>query len=122
MVDDEAGIRMLVVEVLQELGYAVLEAEDGPRALAILQSENSIDFMITDVGLPGGINGRQLADTAQLHRPNLKVLFITGYADSSVIRKGVLGPGMHIMTKPFNLKELTSRVRVILSESDERPH
>jgi CheY-like chemotaxis protein len=81
VVDDEDTIRMLVVEALDELDYTSLQAADAPGALKLLQGEGRIDLLITDVGLPGGLNGRQIADAARLNRPDLKVIFITGYAE-----------------------------------------
>ena len=91
VVDDEPTVRMLVAEVLEELGYAAIEAPDGPSGLRMLQSDARIDLLITDVGLPGGMNGRQLADAARATRPDLKVLFITGYAENAVVGNGQLG-------------------------------
>ncbi|MDX7952412.1 PAS domain S-box protein [Lichenihabitans sp. Uapishka_5] len=111
VVDDEPTVRMLVVEVLEDLGYTALEAGDGAAGLRVLQSGVRIDLLVTDVGLPGGMNGRQLADAARVARPSLKVLFITGYAENSVIGHGHLDPGMHILTKPFALDVLAARIR-----------
>jgi CheY-like chemotaxis protein len=91
-VDDEPTVRMLVAEVLEELGYIPIEASDGASGLRILQSDARVDLLVTDVGLPGGMNGRQLADAARTTRPDLKVLFITGYAENAVIGNGHLGP------------------------------
>jgi PAS domain S-box-containing protein len=115
LVDDEATVRMLVREVLDERGYQILEAEDGNSGLEILRSSRRIDLLITDVGLPGGLNGRQLADAAILLRPELKILFITGYAENAVIGKARLTPGMHVMIKPFSLEILGRRIREIIS-------
>jgi PAS domain S-box-containing protein len=115
VVDDEPSVRMLVGEVLEELGYRTLEAQDGPSGLAILQSGQPVDLLITDVGLPGGMNGRQLADAALATLPDLKILFITGYAENAVISKGNLQPNMHIVTKPFSLETLGRRIKEIVS-------
>ena len=115
IVDDEDTIRALTKEVLGELGYRTLEAENGPAGLKILESQEHIDMLITDVGLPGGMNGRQLADAALTTRPRLKVLFITGYAESSAISSGHLKRGMHILTKPFTMEALGSRIKNIIS-------
>jgi PAS domain S-box-containing protein len=120
VVDDESSVRSLINEVLDELGYNVLEAEHGAGGLHILQSSQRIDLLITDVGLPGGMNGRQLADAALVSRPNLKILFITGYAESAVLGAGHLKPGMHILSKPFSLKTLSLRVREIIPAIGER--
>jgi PAS domain S-box-containing protein len=111
VVDDEPTVRMLVMETLEELGYAAIEANDGPAGLAVLQTEARIDLLVTDVGLPG-LNGRQLADAARVTRPGLKVLFMTGYAHNAAIGQGaVLEPGMEIMTKPFALDDLAKKIR-----------
>ncbi|MCI1015366.1 PAS domain-containing protein [Herbaspirillum sp. C7C2] len=114
VVDDEASIRMLTAEVLNDAGYATLQAEDGPAALRILQSSARIDLLITDVGLPGGLNGRQVADAARAARPGLQVLFITGYAENAAFGNGHLQPGMQLLTKPFKLETLARRVEAIL--------
>jgi CheY-like chemotaxis protein len=116
VVDDEPVVRMLVVDVLEELGYGALEASDGPEGLKVLQSKACIDLLITDVGLPGGLNGRQVADAARALRPDLKVLFITGYAENAVLNHGHLEHGMQVVTKPFAVEDLGRRIRAILSE------
>jgi PAS domain S-box-containing protein len=115
LVDDEMAVRTLVSEVLGDQGYKILQADDGLSGLKILDSKASIDLLITDVGLPGGLNGRQVADAARERRPGLKVLFITGYADNAVVGSGRLDPGMQIMTKPFELSALAKRVRDMLA-------
>ncbi|WP_201305918.1 hybrid sensor histidine kinase/response regulator [Roseomonas harenae] len=115
VVDDEATVRMLVTEVLQELGYSAIEAADGPSGLRVLQSDVRIDLLVTDVGLPGGMNGRQMADAAREIRPELPVLFITGYAENAVVGSEQLEPGMHILTKPFAMEMLANRIRAITS-------
>ena len=111
IVDDEPSVRMLVVEVLQDLGYHALEACDSAAGLKLLQSDVRIDMLVSDVGLPGGMNGRQMADAARERRPDLKVLFITGYAENSLIGNGHLKPGMQVLTKPFAIDALTARIR-----------
>jgi PAS domain S-box-containing protein len=115
VVDDEHTIQMLIRDVLTENGYVPLEAADGPSALRFLQSQTRIDLLITDVGLPGGMNGRQIADAARVTRPDLKVLFITGYAESAVMGHTHLEPGMEVLTKPFELDVLARRVRNLLT-------
>jgi CheY-like chemotaxis protein len=92
-----------------------MEAADGAGGLHVLRSDTQIDLMVTDVGLPGGMNGRQMADVARELRPDLKVLFITGYADNAVISRGHLEPSMHVLTKPFALEALASRIGDLLS-------
>ncbi len=111
VIDDEPTIRMLICEVLDTFGYVGFEAGDGPSGLRVLRSQAKIDLLITDVGLPGGMNGRQVADAARALRPDLKVLFITGYAETAVIGGGGLDPGMEVLTKPFALDVLTQRIR-----------
>ena len=115
VVDDEPTVRMLVTEVLQELGYTAIEAADGAAGLKVLQSDVRIDLVVTDVGLPGGMNGRQMADAARVTRPGLKVLFITGYAENAVVSHGHLERGMHVLTKPFAMEALASRIKNLIS-------
>jgi signal transduction histidine kinase/PAS domain-containing protein len=114
VVDDEPAIRALVSDVLGDLGYCPLEAKDGASGLGILNSDARIDLLVTDVGLPGGMNGRQMADAARVQRPDLKVLFITGYAENAVLSHGHLDPGMHVLTKPFSLDDLAARIRDLI--------
>jgi PAS domain S-box-containing protein len=117
IVDDEPSVRMLVTDVLEELGYAAIEAADGVAGLKLLESDMRIDLLITDVGLPGGVNGRQMADAARRVRPKLRVLFITGYAENASIGNGRLAPGMHMMVKPFGMEMLASRIKTIIGGS-----
>ncbi len=116
VVDDEPTVRMLVAEVLEELGCAAIEAADGAAALAVLRSGARIDLLVTDVGLPGGMNGRQVADAARALRPGLRVLFITGYAENAAVGNGHLEPGMQVLTKPFAIEALARRVRELTAE------
>jgi len=118
VVDDEATIRHLIAEVLDDLGYAVIGAGDGAAGLKVLQSDARIDLLITDVGLPNGMNGRQVADAARLLRPDLKVLFITGYAENAAIGNGQLEPGMALLTKPFALNDLIGKVSAMTGSAD----
>jgi PAS domain S-box-containing protein len=111
VVDDEPTIRMLVGEVLADGGYTAIEASDGPAALRILQSSVRIDLLITDVGLPGGLNGRQVADAAREARPGLHVIFITGYAENAALGGGYLERGMSLITKPFEIDTLARKIR-----------
>nr|WP_271086364.1 ATP-binding protein [Brevundimonas sp. NIBR11] len=110
IIDDEETVRMLVAEVLGDAGYTVIEAPDGPSGLEILRTDRRIDLLISDVGLPGGMNGRQVADAARLSRPDLKVLFITGYAENAAVGNGLLAPGMEVLTKPFVMGDLAAKV------------
>ncbi len=114
VVDDEPTVRMLVTEVLEELGYTATEAADGNAGLKVLRSDVPLDLLITDVGLPGGLNGRQVADAGREVRPLLPVLFITGYAENAAVGNGHLEPGMQVLTKPFAMDTLAARVRAIL--------
>ncbi|MFC1459524.1 PAS domain S-box protein [Microvirga arabica] len=113
VVEDEPVVRSLIVDVLRDLGYRALEASDGPSGLKVLQSRRRIDLLVTDVGLPG-LNGRQLADQAREHRPDLKVLFITGYAENAAVAHGFLDPGMEMITKPFVIEDLAIRIREMI--------
>jgi CheY-like chemotaxis protein/anti-sigma regulatory factor (Ser/Thr protein kinase) len=108
VVEDEPVVRQMVVDLLRELGYATLQAEDARSALPLLESGRPIDLLLSDVGLPG-MNGRQLAEIARQRRPGLKVLFATGYAEGAHL-EGYLDPGMTLITKPFNLDALATRV------------
>jgi PAS domain S-box-containing protein len=114
LVDDDPTVRMLLAEVLTESGYKLLEAGDGASALRHLGGSQRIDMMVTDVGLPGGMNGRQVADAARTMRPDLKVLFITGYAENAAITSGHLEAGMQVLAKPFAMSTLANKVREML--------
>ena len=115
VVDDEPVIRALISDVLDELGYTAVEAADAPEALGALAGLGAVELLITDVGLPKGMNGRQLAEAARLDRPDLRVLFITGYAEGTVIGERKLDSGMHILTKPFAMDTLAARIREIIA-------
>ena len=114
VVDDEPTVRMLVADVLDSLGYIAIEAADGPAGLKVLQSNARIDLLVSDVGLPGGMNGRQMVDAALVTRPTLKVLFITGYAENAVLGNGYLEPRMHVLSKPFAMEALATRIKAII--------
>lgn len=117
VVDDEATIRHLIDEVLDEIGYTVIGAADGAAGLKVLQSGANIELLITDVGLPNGMNGRQVADAARSLRPGLKVLFITGYAENAAVGNGHLEPGMELLTKPFTMEALMAKVAAMVAGS-----
>jgi CheY-like chemotaxis protein len=108
-VEDDASVRMLIRDVLQELGYVPIEAAEPESALPILASDQRIDLLISDVGLPG-MNGRQLAEVARKHRPQLPILFITGYAENAAIRAGFLGSNMAMIMKPFAIDSLAAKI------------
>jgi len=114
VIDDEPMVRMILVTVLEEAGYRVIECSDGASGLKVLSSDVQVDLLITDVGLPGGLNGRQVADAARATRPHLKVLFVTGYAENAVVGNGHLEPGMEVLTKPFTMAALATKVSEIL--------
>ena len=105
---------MLIGDTLTELGYNGIEVGEAASALKVLQSDVKIDLLITDVGLPGGMNGKELADAARKRRADLKVLFITGYAENATISNGQLEPKMHVLSKPFAIDALASRIRSII--------
>jgi PAS domain S-box-containing protein len=113
VVEDEPGVRMMVTELLGELGYRVLEAASGPAALSVMEEVPQIDLLVTDVGLPG-MNGRQLAEHARQQRPALKVLFITGYAEKAALRSDFVGEGMDLITKPFAVDHLAAKIREMI--------
>jgi len=111
VVEDEPDVRMVVVDMLEDIGYTVLAAADGASGLKILDSETRIDLLVSDVGLPGGINGRQLADAARQRRLDLKVLFITGYSEVFAAGSGLLDEDMQVITKPFSLTAFADKVK-----------
>jgi CheY-like chemotaxis protein len=112
VVEDEALVRMLVVQILEEAGYIVSEAAEAKTALQMLESE-FIDLVVTDVGLPG-LNGRQMADQARALKPDLKILFMTGYADNSILETA-LPAGVDLITKPFDLDHLAAKASALLA-------
>jgi len=114
IVDDEPTVRLLLTDVLGDLGCTLIEAADSLTGLKLLQSDVGIDLLITDVGLPGGMNGRQMADAGREVRPGLKTLFITGYAESAALGNSSLGAGMQVLTKPFSIDILATRVLELL--------
>ena len=118
VVDDEPVIRALIVELLNDKGYLALEASNGPTALRVLDATVRVDLLITDVGLPGGMNGRQIADAARTTRPDLRVLFITGYAENAAIGNGHVERWMSVMTKPFEMEALARKIETILNSPD----
>jgi PAS domain S-box-containing protein len=117
-VEDDPSVRLLVSEVLKELGFEAVEAADPETALEVLRSDLRLDLMITDVGLPG-MNGRQLAEAARSGRPDLPVLFVTGYAENAAMRAEFLAANMAMITKPFSLETLSARIREVLEPDAE---
>ncbi|NML08011.1 response regulator [Sphingomonas sp. G-3-2-10] len=116
IVEDDAAVRMLVREVLEELHYEAIELADPVSAVPLFASDVRIDLMISDVGMPG-MNGRELADVAREHRPDLPILFITGYAEHATTRAGFLGTGMSMITKPFSMEGLAMKVSELVGKS-----
>jgi CheY-like chemotaxis protein len=116
VIDDEPSVRMVIAEVLREFGYEAIEAIDGPSGLAILLSGARIDLLISDVALPNGMNGRQVAEAARQVLPGLKVLFITGYAENAALRGVQLELGMQLMVKPFTMEALGSRINAMIGD------
>jgi nitrogen-specific signal transduction histidine kinase/CheY-like chemotaxis protein len=114
VVEDDDGVRQLVLEVLHELGYVAIEAASAEPAVPILRSTTRIDLLVTDVGLPG-MDGRALADVARETRPDLRVLFMTGYAEKAALRGGFLASGMDMIAKPFTLDALAGKLREMIS-------
>ncbi|WP_247269193.1 MULTISPECIES: PAS domain-containing hybrid sensor histidine kinase/response regulator [Pseudomonas] len=116
VVEDDPAVRMLVLDLLKELGYLAHEAADASAALPLLESELRVDLLVTDVGLPG-MNGRQLAEIARQHRPGLKVLFMTGYAQKAAERQGFLEDGMDMVAKPFSIDVLANKIREMINQT-----
>ncbi|WP_339487637.1 PAS domain-containing hybrid sensor histidine kinase/response regulator [Pseudomonas sp. RL_5y_Pfl2_70] len=116
VVEDDPAVRMLVMDLLKELGYRAHEAEDAKSALPLLESDLRVDLLVTDVGLPG-MNGRQMAEIARQHRPGLKVLFMTGYAQKAAERQGFLEDGMDMVAKPFSIEQLAGKIRTMISQT-----
>ena len=108
-------IRASTAEMLRELGYGVIAAADGASALRLLDDNPEVALLLTDVGLPGGLNGRQLARETRRRRPQLRVLFTTGYARNAIAHHGRLDPGVELITKPFSLSRLGAKIRQVLS-------
>jgi CheY-like chemotaxis protein len=114
VVEDDDDVRQAAAENLRELGYRVLEAADGPSALALLEQHPEIDLLLTDVVLPGGMNGAQVAASLRASRPGVPVLFTTGYARNAIVHHGRLDAGVHLLTKPFTFQDLANKVRDLL--------
>jgi CheY-like chemotaxis protein len=118
LVEDEPLVRLVMADVLSENGYKVLEADTGHAAMRHILSPARIDLLVTDVGLPAGMNGRQLAEAARQKRADLKVLFVTGYAEQAALGSGLMETGMAIITKPFDIATLTAKVQGIIQGPD----
>jgi CheY-like chemotaxis protein len=121
IVEDDEDVRAHAVAMLKELGYAVIEAADGTEALRVLDAHPDVRLLFTDVGLPGGLNGRQLADEVRRRRPDLDVLFTTGYARNAIVHHGRLDPGVELITKPFTFAALATKVHGIFERHQGSP-
>ena len=122
VVEDDEDVRGYSTETLRELGYRVLVAPNGPAGLEMLARHPGIRLLFTDVGLPGGMSGRQLADQARRQRPDLLVLFTTGYARNAIVHRGILDPGTHLLPKPFTHAALATKIRELLDKRNTKPH
>jgi len=116
VVEDDPDVRDYTLEMVSDLGYSVLSAVDGASALRILDSHREIRLLFTDVGLPGGMNGRQLAEHALRRQPRLKVLYTTGYAQNAIVHQGRLDPGVAVVFKPFTYSDLAAKIRQVLDD------
>jgi CheY-like chemotaxis protein len=116
VVEDDAQVRQLGVSHLRDLGYRVLEAADGPAAITVLRNEPNIDLLFTDVVMPGGMTGRDLAEQARALLPGIRVLYTTGYTEDAIVHQGKLDRGVHLLSKPYRKRELARLVRAVLDE------
>jgi CheY-like chemotaxis protein len=119
VVEDDDDVRAHSVEILRELGYRVIAAQDGPGALRALEAHPDVRLLFTDVGLPGGLNGRQVADAARRKRPALRVLFTTGYAQNAIVHNSKLDAGVDLLMKPFTYAGLATKIRKVLARPEE---
>lgn len=117
VVEDEEGVRQFVVEALREIGYRVLDAEGGAPALRVLATHSEVTLLLTDVIMPE-VDGRRLADEAMKLRPNLKVVFMTGYTRKAIVHNGVIDPGTHLISKPFTIPQIAAKLDEVLRTSD----
>jgi CheY-like chemotaxis protein len=116
IVEDDPGVRQLVAVQLRSLGYRVREAPDGASAMALLEDDTTVDLLFTDVVMPGGMTGQQLAQQARRLRPTLKVLFTSGYTPESILHQGKSEPGIHLLSKPYRRDTLAEKVREVLDD------
>ena len=117
IVEDDDDVRGNTVAMVRELGYRVIDAENGQAALRVLGNQPAVRLLFTDIGLPGGLNGRQLADEARRIRPELVVLFTTGYARNAIVHHGRLDPGVEVIGKPFTYAALAAKIRKVLDDA-----
>jgi CheY-like chemotaxis protein len=121
LVEDNDGVRAYAKSALEDLGYRVLEASDAAQALRLLEGTGRIDLLFTDVVLPGGTSGRELADEVVRQRPGLPVLFTTGYSRNAIIHHGRLDPNVNLLNKPFTQQDLARKIRQLLNIADDPP-
>jgi CheY-like chemotaxis protein len=117
VVEDDEMVRSHLVAQLEGLGYRVTSANEGPAALALLRAHQNVDMLFTDVVMPGGMNGRELADACRAMRPGLKVLFTSGYSENAIVHQGRLDHGVHLLGKPYRRQDLAAKVRKVLDEA-----
>ena len=115
--EDDPLVRSFVTLQLRDLGYRVIEAANGPQARDLLDGDAAIDLLLTDVVMPGGMTGLQVADAAKRRRPKLKTLFTSGYTENSIVHQGRLDTGVHFLSKPFRRQDLAVKVRAALDGS-----
>lgn len=118
VVEDDDLVRTYVERQLRSLGYQVIIARNGGEALQALYRQPQIDLLFTDVMMPGGMNGPQLAQAAQQLRPGLKLLYTSGYTENAIVHQGRLDPGVHLLNKPYRLQDLAQAIRRVLSAED----
>ncbi len=114
VVEDEDEVRAFTADMLRKLGYRILTARDASQAQLVLDQEPAVDILLTDVGLPGGVNGRQLADDVRRRRPTLKIMFMTAYARNAIVHHGRLDPGVELILKPFTQRDAAAKIRSVL--------
>jgi CheY-like chemotaxis protein len=114
VVEDDVDVRAFVLSQLRDLGYRVIEAADGPQAQRVLSSDAPVDLLFTDVVMPGGMTGRQIADAAKRQRPQLRTLFTSGYTENSIVHQGKLDKGVNFLSKPYKRQDLAAAIRAAL--------
>ena len=120
LVEDDEGVRELAATFLQDLGYTVFEAADAQQALALLEEGRPIDLLFTDLVMPGGLNGLELSREALRRRPDMKVLFTSGYAENALVHGGKLDDGIQLINKPYTKEALAQRIRRVLEQQSQR--
>ncbi len=116
LVEDDDLVRRYVQNQLEQMGYRVTVASSGPAALEIIRQQPAIDLLFTDVVMPGGMSGRELGDAARRLRPDLKILYTSGYSEQAIVHHGRLEPGVKLLSKPYRRADLAQKVRHVLDE------